>query len=258
MPKAFPALALTLILLAACSAVSKEPSITTVAPAQFKSIIKDRDVFVLDTHIPEGKHIIGTDGFIAYDQLAENENLLPKDKNTPIAVYCRSGSMSGQAAQTLQSMGYRTIYNLEGGTNAWGEAGFDFTGRSYSSFMAVDKTITVYKSPTCGCCVGYVAALEGEGFQVNVVTTEDMASIKNQYQIPSAMESCHTSLVGGYVVEGHVPIKVLSTLLDEQPDIDGIALPRMPSGTPGMPGPKTEKWQIYSLQDGMPGSYLTI
>ncbi|MFH1650059.1 MAG: DUF411 domain-containing protein [Candidatus Woesearchaeota archaeon] len=245
-----------LLILVACT--PRTPTIESLSPGQFEAKISDRAVFVIDTHTPEGKHIVGTDAFIAYDALEENRALLPTDKNTPIAVYCRSGTMSAEAAQTLQKMGYTTVYDMDGGTNAWDAAGKSFTERSFGSFSAIDKTVTVYKSPSCGCCVGYVAELEKQGFEVKVVPTENMAPIKEKYSIPSAMESCHTSIVGGYVVEGHVPIDVVNKLLDEQPAIEGIALPRMPVGTPGMPGRKTEPWHIYSLNEGVPKDYLIV
>lgn len=112
------------------------------------------------------------------------------------------------------------------------------------------KTVTVYKSPTCGCCVNYIAMLRDSGYDVEVIETEDMVPIKEQYNIPRHMESCHTSIFGDYVVEGHMPLEVVEQLLEEKPDISGIALPDMPAGSPGMPGVKKGEWTIYSLTDG--------
>lgn len=111
------------------------------------------------------------------------------------------------------------------------------------------QKVVIYKSPTCGCCVGYIAYLRDLGFEVEVVTTNDTA-IKTENNIPGAMQSCHTSIFGDYYVEGHVPIEAVNKLLSEKPDIDGIALPGMPSGSPGMPGIKTEEWEIFALKDG--------
>jgi len=93
---------------------------------QFKELIADESVFVLDTHIPEQAHIKGTDDFIPYNELAANMNKLPEDKNTPIAVYCRSGSMSVSASKELIAMGYTNVYNLLGGANAWRSSGYEF------------------------------------------------------------------------------------------------------------------------------------
>jgi len=105
----------------------------------------------------------------------------------------------------------------------------------------------VYKSATCGCCGGYVNELNAKGFDVEVITIDDMSSIKREHNIPANMESCHTTIIGDYFIEGHVPVDAVNKLLKEKPTIDGIALPGMPSGTPGMPGPKNEPWVIYSL-----------
>ena len=120
------------------------------------------------------------------------------------------------------------------------------------------QKITVYKSPNCGCCVGYAEELKKEGFNVETVVVEDMSTIKDKYSIPREMESCHTSVIDGYFVEGHVPLSVLKKLTKEKPAIDGVALPNMPAGTPGMPGLKTKQWEIYQSLDGEFSPYLTI
>lgn len=84
----------------------------------------DRDIFLLDVHIPEQEHIVGTDEFIPFNELASYKPRLPKDKNTEIVVYCRSGSMSQTASQELIDMGYTNVKNLSGGINAWKAAGY--------------------------------------------------------------------------------------------------------------------------------------
>ena len=119
-------------------------------------------------------------------------------------------------------------------------------------------TVTIYKSPTCGCCVSYGKYLESKGYNVETVTTNDMDSIKEQYNIPRNMQSCHTMIIGDYFVEGHVPLEAVDTLMSEQPDIDGIALPDMPAGSPGMPGVKDEEWEIYSLINGESGEFMRM
>ena len=116
----------------------------------------------------------------------------------------------------------------------------------------------VYKSPSCGCCVGYSKALEEHNFEVEIISTEDMQSIKDQYNIPRNMESCHTTIVGDYFIEGHVPLEAVDKLLLEQPDIDGIALPNMPAGTPGMPGIKSAPYTIFQLMDGVSSEFTNI
>jgi len=85
---------------------------------------------------------------------------------------------------------------------------------------------------------------------VEITYTEDMSSIKRKYQIPQNMEGCHTAVIGDYFVEGHVPIEAIEKLLEEKPDIDGIVLPGMPSGSLGMSGQKIEAFEIYALSNG--------
>jgi hypothetical protein len=117
--------------------------------------------------------------------------------------------------------------------------------------------IMVYKSPTCGCCVKYVAYLERQGYDVEVITTNNMASIKEKYQITRQMESCHTTIIDDYAIEGHVPMSVVNKLLAERPDIGGISLPKMPAGSPGMPGVKKGPFVVYALNNsGAPTVYL--
>ncbi|GGG52489.1 hypothetical protein GCM10010964_44550 [Caldovatus sediminis] len=105
----------------------------------------------------------------------------------------------------------------------------------------------LYKNPQCGCCGGHADHLRRNGFRVRVVETHDLPLIKQRHGVPEALEGCHTTLVGGYVVEGHVPAGVLHRLLAERPAIRGISLPGMPLGSPGMNGPKTEPFTIYTL-----------
>ena len=82
--------------------------------------------------------------------------------------------------------------------------------------------------------------------------------IKKKHNIPGEMQSCHTSVVGKYFIEGHVPIEAINKLLKDQPDIDGIVLPGMPMGTPGMPGNKEAPYVIYQLIDGEYSVFMTI
>lgn len=131
-------------------------------------------------------------------------------------------------------------------------------GRDSNTPAADAQTVTMYKSPTCGCCVQHASYMEDHDFEVDVVKEQDMNAIKDQYNIPPEMESCHTDIVEGYIVEGHVPMEAIDRLLAERPDIDGIALPGMPSGSPGMPGPQTEPWIIYALKDGTASEWMTI
>lgn len=123
---------------------------------------------------------------------------------------------------------------------------------------ATREKMTIYKSPQCGCCVGYSHFMEKQGFEVELVSTNDMEAVKKRFNIPKNMQSCHTTVVGNYFVEGHVPIEAVNRLLEEKPDIDGIALPNMPSGTPGMPGLKVGDYKIYSLSDGIEQEWMVM
>lgn len=122
----------------------------------------------------------------------------------------------------------------------------------------VKEKVTVYKSPSCGCCVQYTAYLKKQGYDVEVVTVVDMNSIKNQYQIPHNMQSCHTMVMGDYVVEGHVPIEAVLSFIENTPDVQVVALPGMPAGSPGMPGFKNGEFTIYGLKNGTVSSVINL
>ena len=106
---------------------------------------------------------------------------------------------------------------------------------------------TLYKQPSCGCCDGHADYLRAHGYKVTVVETPNMSLIKKQYGVPQEFEGCHTVIIGGYVVEGHVPATIIAKLLRERPAIRGISLPGMPEGSPGMSGTKKEPFVIYEL-----------
>ena len=107
----------------------------------------------------------------------------------------------------------------------------------------------IYKSPSCGCCVGYAGALKDAGYAVDIRLTEDMDAIKQRYQIPVGMQSCHTTVIGDKVIEGHMPLDVVEEIV-AQDAVKKVALPNMPAGTPGMPGIKQGPWTIYALDNG--------
>ena len=110
--------------------------------------------------------------------------------------------------------------------------------------------IEVHRSSTCECCGRYEAYLRQNGVQVSSVIEEDVAGLKESLGIPADMRSCHTSLVEGYFVEGHVPLEAIRQLLDTRPGIDGIALPGMPPGAPGMEGSGSGPLTIYAIDGG--------
>ena len=123
---------------------------------------------------------------------------------------------------------------------------------------AARTVVTVYKSPTCSCCNEWEAYLRAAGYQVESVPTEDMAAVKARYGLPESALSCHTAVIDGYAVEGHVPIAAIEDLLATRPAIDGIALPGMPAGSPGMPGVQAAPFEILAVDEGVTeafGSY---
>jgi|SRR5438093_817770 len=95
-------------------------------------------------------------------------------------------------------------------------------------------TITVYKSATCGCCSKWVEHMRAAGFEAKVLDVDDTQVVKKTYGVPSRLASCHTALVGTYVIEGHVPADAIKRALRERPAIAGLAVPGMPAGSPGM------------------------
>ena len=94
--------------------------------------------------------------------------------------------------------------------------------------------MVVYKSPTCGCCTKWVEYLQAAGMDVKTTDVDDMGTIKERFGVPGRLSSCHTGIIDGYIVEGHVPIEDIRRLLTEKPKAVGITVPGMPIGSPGM------------------------
>lgn len=123
---------------------------------------------------------------------------------------------------------------------------------------ASDQVITVYATPTCGCCKGWMDHMRENGFTVEVVYQNDLSQIRKQHGVPAELTSCHMGVVNGYAVEGHVPADVVSRMLRERPDAYGIAVPGMPAGSPGMEMPNGMKhpYEVYTFDaDGPKAVY---
>lgn len=120
----------------------------------------------------------------------------------------------------------------------------------FAPALADVPAVQVFKSPTCGCCAAWVKHLEDNGFAVHVTDHADMSPIKRQYGVPPRFSSCHTALVAGYIVEGHVPAGDIMRLLRERPEIRGLAVPGMPVGAPGMEGANPESYDVLALDEG--------
>ena len=108
-------------------------------------------------------------------------------------------------------------------------------------------TMHVTKSPTCGCCGAWVTLAREEGYDIEVTDTRDVTRIKLDNDVPGAMWACHTAIVDGYVVEGHVPFVAIAKLLKERPEITGIAVPGMPGGSPGMGNDPTARYDVMAF-----------
>jgi hypothetical protein len=104
--------------------------------------------------------------------------------------------------------------------------------------------MTVYKSPTCGCCSAWIEHVRRAGVRVLARDLDDFTEMKRAFGVPPALESCHTAQIGRYLVEGHVPADLVLRLLREQPDARGLAVPGMPIGSPGMEGGTPERYDV--------------
>jgi hypothetical protein len=149
-----------------------------------------------------------------------------------------------------------SVFGVAGGTALIGGA----TGLFSSNAEPAGSRgqVTLYKNPQCECCEGYADYLRRNGFEVKVIPTNDLTVMGEKYGIPDSLQPCHLSLIGGYVVGGHIPIEVVNRLLSEKPQIVGITLPGMPPGTPGMPGKKPGPLTIYEIGKGPPKVYATV
>ena len=115
------------------------------------------------------------------------------------------------------------------------------------SDAAAASTVVVYKSPTCGCCAKWIDHLVESGFEVDVRDSADMNAVKIKYGVRPSYSSCHTALVGDYVIEGHVPADQIVRLLAEKPAVLGISAPGMPMGSPGMESSDPSQHQDYEI-----------
>ncbi|MDP3982206.1 MAG: DUF411 domain-containing protein [bacterium] len=140
-----------------------------------------------------------------------------------------------------------------------GVAGMVFRNDSPALSSGEGVEVVVYRDASCGCCKVYADYLERLGFLVRQEIEPNMGAVKQEYGIPNELASCHTTIIGDYVVEGHIPVQAIEKLLAEKPDIKGIAMPGMPQGSPGMPGAKIGVWKIHTLErDGSSNVFLEL
>ena len=123
--------------------------------------------------------------------------------------------------------------------------------------QAKPDVMTVYKTEACGCCLNWVDHLETNGMDVDVVNIASTAPTREHFGVPPQLLSCHTGSINGYWVEGHVPADLVQKLITVNPtDIRGISAPGMPMGSPGMEGPRKDKYQVLTYDNfGIKGVY---
>ena len=127
-----------------------------------------------------------------------------------------------------------------------------------SSIFAMEgKTMTVYKSPSCGCCSDWIDIMKTKGFKIDVIETNEVNNIKQKAGLQAGQTSCHTAFVDGYVIEGHLDYNAIKKMLVEKPNILGITVPGMPIGSPGMEQGNTKQAYniLYVNKDGSTGVY---
>ena len=139
-------------------------------------------------------------------------------------------------------------------TFALGAAMFALTLTTGAATPSVDPTprqtrITVYKDPSCGCCKNWIEHLIKHGYAVDAKDTPAMADVKRTLGVPDALTSCHTAVVNGYLIEGHVPASDIARLLKQKPKVAGLAVPGMVTGSPGMEGPTKQHYKVLSFDN---------
>lgn len=139
-----------------------------------------------------------------------------------------------------------------------------FAALTASSIADDNNTITVFKSPWCGCCEVWTDAAKAAGYYVEIEDMEDLSSVKKQAGVPDDMQACHTAVIGDdrkYVIEGHVPLEAIQKMMTERPDIRGIAVPGMPQGSLGMGFDPKAKYTVFTLENDaadQPQSFMNM
>lgn len=147
-----------------------------------------------------------------------------------VAVITVAGTVylnSSDNAQTVAETDNNTLI-----ASVWDQATESYSG---------NKNVTVYRSPSCGCCGVWIEHMQKHGFQITDIKTDDMDAIKARYSVSTELASCHASIIDGYVIEGHIPADDIKRFLKEKPPVIGLTVPGMPIGTPGMESGKIKQ-----------------
>jgi len=125
--------------------------------------------------------------------------------------------------------------------------------------LASGESMVVYKDPSCGCCHEWANAMKNAGFSVVSKDVDDMDAVKKRFAVPADMQGCHTAILAGYFIEGHVPLEAITRLLVERPDIAGLAVPGMPSGSLGMGDNPGASYDVFAVgKDGARSVYQAV
>jgi hypothetical protein len=149
------------------------------------------------------------------------------------------------------------IATLAFGAAILGGAGFLLNGLPT---VAQASDMTVYKSDSCGCCGGWVEHMRKAGYAIRVVPTDDLAPVKIRLGVPESLWGCHTAVVDGKVIEGHVPAAAVDAFLKAPGSSRGIGVGGMPTGSPGMeaPGYAPERYDVMRFGAGQPARFMTF
>ncbi len=149
------------------------------------------------------------------------------------------------------------ITSLAVGAAILGGAGFLLTGLPTT---AEASEMTVYKSESCGCCDGWVEHIRKAGYAIRIVPTDDLVPVKARLGVPESLWSCHTAVVDGKVIEGHVPAAAVNSFLKAPGAARGIGVPGMPIGSPGMeaPGYAPDRYEVMRFGAGRPAPFMTF
>lgn len=120
------------------------------------------------------------------------------------------------------------------------------------------RQVVLYRQTGCSCCATYADYLRKHGFRVTMNTVDDLTPVRAEYHVPEAGVGCHTSVIDGYTVEGHVPVEAIDRLLAERPRVDGISVVGMPMNAPGMGDPNGQPLEVLSINDGRVAPYMIV
>lgn len=151
--------------------------------------------------------------------------------------------------QILNTLFVVILVAIVGFVSACSETQVEKAEKTEMSEMSDLPMVMVYKSASCGCCESWIAHLEENGFKVMSHNMTDMAAVKDEHGVKMAHRSCHTALVDGYVVEGHVPAEDILKMLDEKPAIVGLTAPGMPGGSPGMESAPKQAYDVIAFTE---------